>query len=99
MGCPSGVCNTGMRVKDLGHIWLLLLDELLQLDNLSDLLESKDLILLVSIYGQAGTVISSVFQLSNILAFVQVGVVDSVFEIRSSEGLNILERVHSQGSL
>lgn len=64
MGCPSGVCNTGVRIENLGHIWLLLLDELLQLDDLSDLLVSEDLILLVSIDGQTGTVISSVFQLS-----------------------------------
>lgn len=64
VGCPSGVCNTGVRIENLGHIWLLLLDELLQLDDLSDLLVSEDLILLVSIDGQTGTVISSVFQLS-----------------------------------
>ena len=49
VGGPSGVCNTGVRVEDLGEIWLLLLNELLQLCDLADLLERKDLVLLVAI--------------------------------------------------
>jgi hypothetical protein len=41
-----------MCVKDLCEIGLLLLNELLQLGNLADLLEGKDLISLVSVDGQ-----------------------------------------------
>lgn len=46
---PSCVCNTGVRIEDLGEIWLLLLDESLQFGYLAYLLESKDLVLLVTI--------------------------------------------------
>jgi hypothetical protein len=83
VSCPSGVRNTGVRVEDLGHVWLLLLDELLQLDDLSNLLESKDLILLVSIYSQTGTVITSVLQLSDLLVFIRSG--SSGLDIRKSK--------------
>ena len=62
MGGPSGVCNTCVGIKDLGHIWLLFVDELPQLGNLANLLERKDFILLVSIYRKTGRVISSVFE-------------------------------------
>jgi len=40
-----------MRIKDLGKIWFLLFDELLQLGNLANLLVGKDFILLVAING------------------------------------------------
>jgi len=46
---PSSVCNTGVRIKDLCQIRLLLFDELLELGHLADLLECKDLLLLVTI--------------------------------------------------
>lgn len=46
---PSGVCNAGMCVKDLGHVWRLCCDELLELCDLAHLLECKDLISLVTI--------------------------------------------------
>jgi hypothetical protein len=49
VGSPTSVCNTAMCVKDLCEIGLLLLDELLQLGDLADLLEGKDLISLVSV--------------------------------------------------
>jgi len=62
MGGPSGVCNTCVRIEDLGHVWLLLVDELPQLGDLANLLERKDFILLVSIYRKTGRVISSVFE-------------------------------------
>jgi hypothetical protein len=62
MSSPSGVCNASVRVEDLGEVWLLLRDELLELDDLADLLEGEDLILLVSIYGETGGVVSTVFE-------------------------------------
>jgi len=43
------MCNTGMRVKDLGKIWLFLFNELLKLGNLANLLVGKDFILLITI--------------------------------------------------
>ena len=46
---PSGVCNTGMGVEDLGEVWLGLCNQLLELCDLSNLLESVDLVLLVAI--------------------------------------------------
>jgi hypothetical protein len=52
VGSPASVGDTAMCVKDLCEIGLLLLDELLQLGDLADLLEGKDLISLVSVYGQ-----------------------------------------------
>lgn len=49
VGGPTGVCNTAVCVEDLCEVGLLLLDELLQLGDLADLLESKHLISLVSV--------------------------------------------------
>lgn len=62
MGSPSRMCNTGMTVKDLGKIWLLLFNELLQLGNLPNLLIGKDFILLVTINGKTCGVIATVLQ-------------------------------------
>jgi len=62
VGGPSGVCNTGVVVKDLGHVGLLLLDELLQLGDLANLLEGKDLVLLVAIDGNTGGVVAAVLE-------------------------------------
>lgn len=62
VGSPSGVGDTGMRVEDLCEIGLLLLDELPQLGDLADLLEGKDLVLLVSIDGQTCRVVATVFE-------------------------------------
>jgi hypothetical protein len=62
VGGPSCVCNASVRIEDLGHVGLLLLDQLLQLDDLTDLLESKDLVLLVAVDGQAGGIIAAVFE-------------------------------------
>jgi hypothetical protein len=56
------VCNAGVRVEDLGQVWLLLLDQGLQLGDLADLLEGENLILLVTIYGQTGRVVATVFE-------------------------------------
>lgn len=49
VGGPTGVCNANVCVKDLCEIWLLNLDELLELCDLADLLECKDLVSLVSV--------------------------------------------------
>lgn len=62
VGGPSGVCNTGVRVEDLGEVWLLLLDQGLQLGDLADLLEGKDLILLISVYGETRRIVATVLQ-------------------------------------
>ena len=62
VGSPSGVCNACVRIKDLGEIWLLVLNELLELCHLADLLESENLVLLVSIYGQTSRVVATVFE-------------------------------------
>jgi hypothetical protein len=45
------VCDTGVVVEDLGEVWCLRSDELLQLGDLADLLVGEDLILLVTIDG------------------------------------------------
>ena len=49
VGGPTSVCNTGVCVKNLCEVGLLLLDELLQLGHLANLLESEDLISLVAV--------------------------------------------------
>jgi hypothetical protein len=56
------VGNTGVCVKDLCKIGLLLLDELLQLGDLANLLEGKDLVFLVTIDGNTGGVVATVFE-------------------------------------
>jgi hypothetical protein len=56
------VCNTGVVVKDLCEVGLLLLDELLQLGDLANLLVGKDLVLLVAIDGDTGGVVAAVFE-------------------------------------
>lgn len=62
VGGPSSVCDTGVVVEDLGKVWLLGSDELLQLGDLADLLEGEDLVLLVAIDGETCGVVSSVFE-------------------------------------
>lgn len=59
---PSCVCDTGVVVENLGQIWLLLLDQLLEHGDLSDFLECKDFVLLVAIDGETSRVISTVFE-------------------------------------
>lgn len=56
------MCNTGMRIENLVQIRLLLLNQLLQLSHLADLLESKDLVLLVTIYSQTCRIIATVLE-------------------------------------
>ena len=59
---PAGMRNSNVGVEDLGKIRLPLFDQLLELCNLADFLESEDFILLVSIDGQTGRVIATVFE-------------------------------------
>jgi hypothetical protein len=49
VGSPTGVSDTGMRIKNLGEVGLGFFDELLELGDLANLLECKDLVLLVAI--------------------------------------------------
>jgi len=46
---PSGVSDTGMAIKDLGEIRLGLINQLFELGNLANFLESIDFILLVAV--------------------------------------------------
>jgi hypothetical protein len=49
MSSPSGVGDTGMAIKDLGEIRLGLVNQLFELSNLANFLESIDFILLVAV--------------------------------------------------
>lgn len=60
MSGPSRMSDTSMCIKDFAEIWLALLDQLPQLDNLADLFESKHLIPLIPINSQTRGVISTV---------------------------------------
>jgi hypothetical protein len=60
MGGPAGVGNAGVRIKDFLEIDVGLVDELPQLGHLSNLLEGKNLVLLVSINGKPGRVVATV---------------------------------------
>jgi hypothetical protein len=61
VGRPSCVGNTGVRVKDLVEVEVLLLDELLQRGDLANLLDSVDLVLLVTVDSKTGGVVAAVF--------------------------------------
>lgn len=61
VGRPSGVRDTGVRIKDLCEVGLLLGDELLELCYLADFLERKYFILLVTINGETSRIVSAVF--------------------------------------
>lgn len=62
VGGPSRVSNSGVVIEDLCEVWLLLLDQLLELGDLANLFEGEDLPLLVAIDGQACRVVASVFE-------------------------------------
>lgn len=49
MSGPSCMCNAGVGVKDLCHIDARAIDEFFELGNLAHLLESKNLISLVTV--------------------------------------------------
>lgn len=59
---PSGVCNSGVVVEDLGEVWLLGSDQLLQFGDFAHLLERKHLATLVAIDGETGGVVASVLE-------------------------------------
>lgn len=59
---PSGVSNPRMRFEGLGQVQVRLVDGFLQLGDLSDLLEGKDFIFLVTVDGQTGGIITTVLQ-------------------------------------
>ena len=54
VGGPAGMRNAGVVVEDLGEVWLLLLDESLELGDLADLLECEYLFLLVAVDCETG---------------------------------------------
>jgi hypothetical protein len=62
VGSPSGMRDASVRIKDLCKVWLLLCNELLELDDLAHLLESKYFILLVAIYGEACRIVTAVLE-------------------------------------
>lgn len=62
VGSPAGVCNAGVGVEDLVHIKVGLVHQLPQLGHLADLLEGKDLILLVAIDGKSSRIIATVLE-------------------------------------
>lgn len=57
---PSSVCNASVGVENFAEVRLGLLNERLQLRNLADLLEGKDLVPLVAIYGEPCRVVATV---------------------------------------
>jgi hypothetical protein len=62
VGGPTGVRNTGMRLKGLGHVIVAALNEFLQLGDFANLLECTDFVLLVAIHGHTGGIITTVLQ-------------------------------------
>ena len=62
VGGPSGVFNAAVRVEALLKVDLLGADELLELGDLANLLEGKDLVLLVAIDGNTGGVVAAVLE-------------------------------------
>ena len=62
VGSPSRVSDSSVRNKRSIKINAALLDQLLQLDNLANLLESVDLVLLITVNGNTGGIIATVFE-------------------------------------
>lgn len=62
MSGPASVSNSSVRIESLGEVWLRLGNELLQFGDLANLLEGKDLILLVTVDSKTGGVITTVFK-------------------------------------
>jgi hypothetical protein len=61
VGGPSSVSNAGVRVEGLCEVDTRAVNELLELGHFANLLEGKDLILLVTIDGQTSRVVATVF--------------------------------------
>lgn len=62
MGGPASMSNSSMRIECLGEVWLGFGDKFLQLFDLADLLEGKDLVLLVAVDGETSRVITTIFE-------------------------------------
>ncbi len=62
VGGPAGVRNTSVRFEGLGHVGLGFGNELAQLGDLADFLESLHLTLLVTIDSHTGRIVTAVFQ-------------------------------------
>ncbi|KAI1547229.1 GlmS Glucosamine 6-phosphate synthetase contains amidotransferase and phosphosugar isomerase domain [Pyrenophora tritici-repentis] len=61
VGGPSRVGNAGVRVEDLVEVEVLLINKLLERSDLANLLDGVDLVLLVTIDGETGRVVATVF--------------------------------------
>ena len=61
VGRPSCVGDTGVRVKDLSEVEVLLLNELLERGDLANLLDGVDFVLLVTVDSETGGVVAAVF--------------------------------------
>lgn len=61
MGGPSSVCNTSMRIEDLGHVDTRAVDEFSKFGNFAHLFECKHFISLVTIDRKTGGVVASIF--------------------------------------
>ena len=59
---PPSVCNASVRIKDLLHVDIALIDELSEFGDLANLLEGKYFILLVAIDCQSCRVIAAVLK-------------------------------------
>lgn len=62
VGGPAGVRNTSVGLEGLGHVGLGLGDELTELSDLANFLESLHLIFLVTIDSHTGRIVAAVFQ-------------------------------------
>lgn len=62
VGGPTGVCNACMGIEDLGHVHTRILHQLAEFGHLAHLFECKDLILLVTVDGKAGGIVTSVLK-------------------------------------
>ena len=59
---PPRVCDAAVRVEGLGQVDIGLVNELLELGHLANLLERKDLLLLVAVDGETGRVVPAVLE-------------------------------------
>lgn len=62
VGSPSGVCNTSMGLKNLGHVDTRVVNQFSKFDNLAHLFEREDLISLVAVNCQTSGIVTSVFE-------------------------------------
>ena len=60
---PSGMSDSSMGVKGFGQVGLLFVDKLFQLGDFADLLESKHLILFVTVNGKTCRILIPISEL------------------------------------